>query len=184
MLITFVCTGNICRSPMAEGLFRREAELRGAKVEVRSAGTWGNDGWEASGPAVTVLAEMEIDLAAHRARTLTAADLGDSDLVVVMTAVHQEDARALAEDAANKVRLLREFADIEAEAVAGEGPEERLASLLARTRPPYRREMEVGDPYGLPIQVYRRTAEDIAALVRHLADLLFGPNHGAANADP
>lgn len=111
--VCFVCTGNICRSPIAESVFRAhvaEAGLDGL-VEVDSAGT---GGWfEGDGPdprTVTVLeaAGYEQD---HRARQFRASWFDRLDLVIALDAGHLRDLRALAptsEDAA-KIRLLRSY---------------------------------------------------------------------------
>ncbi|MEU3792149.1 low molecular weight protein-tyrosine-phosphatase [Streptomyces fructofermentans] len=111
--VCFVCTGNICRSPMAESVFRArvvEAGLDGA-VEVDSAGT---DGWHEGDGAdprtVSVLEEHGYD-GGHTARRFRAEWFARLDLVVALDAGHQRALRRLAptpEDAA-KVRLLRSY---------------------------------------------------------------------------
>ena len=69
--ILLVCTGNICRSPMAEIVMRREFEQRDGNVEVVSAGTGAWDGASASEGAYLVALENGLDLSNHRARLLT-----------------------------------------------------------------------------------------------------------------
>lgn len=111
--VCFVCTGNICRSPMAEAVFRArvaEAGLTGL-VAVDSAGT---DGWhegEGADPrTVAVLAEHGYDLD-HRARQFQASWFSRLDLVVALDAGHLRALRRLAptrQDAA-KVRMLRSY---------------------------------------------------------------------------
>ncbi|MFD9725610.1 low molecular weight protein-tyrosine-phosphatase [Streptomyces sp. NPDC059072] len=111
--VCFVCTGNICRSPMAESVFRSHVADAGldALVEVDSAGT---GGWHEGDPAdprtISVLeaAGYEQD---HRARQFRSSWFAGLDLVVALDAGHLRDLRALAptpRDAA-KVRLLRSF---------------------------------------------------------------------------
>jgi protein-tyrosine phosphatase len=80
--ILVVCIGNICRSPMAEGLFRQA--LPG--VETRSAGLAAMVGHGADPNAVRVMADAGIDISAHRARMLTDAIARDADLILVMDA--------------------------------------------------------------------------------------------------
>src|SRR5689334_4300618 len=113
MRILFVCMGNICRSPTAEGVMRhllREAGLEDA-VEIDSAGT---GGWHAGDPpdarATEAAARRGIALEGG-ARQVRAADFDDFDLIVAMDRENLGDLLALApdEDAAEKVRLLREF---------------------------------------------------------------------------
>ncbi|MET9465347.1 low molecular weight protein-tyrosine-phosphatase [Streptomyces sp. NPDC006544] len=111
--VCFVCTGNICRSPMAEAVFRShvaDAGLAGL-IEVDSAGTGGwheGDGADPRTVAVLTSAGYEQD---HRARQFRASWFAGLDLVIALDAGHLRDLRALAttpEDAA-KVRLLRDY---------------------------------------------------------------------------
>lgn len=114
--ICFVCTGNICRSPIAEVVMRRlvdEAGLAGA-VQVDSAGTgsW-HVGDGADQRAVAVLATGGYDGWAHRAQVFERARFADRDLVVALDRGHLSELRSLARTAADrdKVRLLRSFDD-------------------------------------------------------------------------
>ncbi|MEU9026103.1 low molecular weight protein-tyrosine-phosphatase [Streptomyces sp. NPDC048383] len=111
--VCFVCTGNICRSPMAESVFRAhvvEAGLEGL-VEVDSAGTGGwheGDGADPRTVAVLEAAGYEQD---HRARQFRASWFDRRDLVIALDAGHLKDLRTLAPNpgAAAKVRLLRSY---------------------------------------------------------------------------
>jgi protein-tyrosine-phosphatase len=69
--VLFVCAGNICRSPFAEGLARRLAAERGLDVEFASAGEIAFDGDRCPADAVAVAKEYGVDLSSHRARRLT-----------------------------------------------------------------------------------------------------------------
>ena len=83
--IIFVCTGNICRSPMAQGFARREAEERRLSVEIASAGTNALDGSPASRNSLQACAEREIDISDHRAAQVDPAADSDDTLYVCMT---------------------------------------------------------------------------------------------------
>lgn len=83
--IVFVCTGNTCRSPMAQGLFQKMLAERGAAgIEVLSAGIAAVDGQPATPQAVEVMAEVGIDIGGHRSRAF-GRDLSDADRIVTMT---------------------------------------------------------------------------------------------------
>jgi protein-tyrosine phosphatase len=111
MRILFVCMGNICRSPTAEGVMRRLLEDQGLDIEVDSAGT---GGWHAGEPP-----DERATLAARRrgvtlegaARQVRPDDFRRFDLVIALDRSNLREllARAPDEDAAERVRLLREF---------------------------------------------------------------------------
>lgn len=136
-LIMFVCTGNICRSPMAEYMFRRRAEHR-LGWHSCSAGTMAVYGLPASPPAVAVLADEGIDLTPHHSRPLTPELVDAARLVVVMAALHGDQLRGRFPDAAGKLFLIRHFDP------DGGG-------------------RDVDDPIGLPVARYRQVRDEIDA---------------------
>ena len=91
MNVLFVCTGNTCRSPMAEVLARAQGRTRGmADLTCASAGTLAFSGRPASGPGVAVAAARGLDLAAHRSRELSLEAIEWADVIVGMEAAHAE----------------------------------------------------------------------------------------------
>jgi len=117
----FVCTGNTCRSPMAEAMFRKylaqklDCELDQVKAMgymICSAGTMGVAGLPASSEAVAVCASMGIDISGHKSRGLSKRLVEQSDLVFVMSQVHRERVLALCPDAADRCILLDEAGDV------------------------------------------------------------------------
>jgi protein-tyrosine phosphatase len=133
MNILVVCTGNICRSPMAEGLLRAMLnDSRRADIRVCSAGTHGLDGEPAAAFAVEAAAELGVDISMHRARSLDPEMVGRADLILVMEPFHQElVARALSAGERDRLRLLADF----------EAP---------------RQSDTIDDPYHQPLDVYRK----------------------------
>ncbi|WP_433339220.1 low molecular weight protein-tyrosine-phosphatase [Spirillospora sp. CA-294931] len=109
--MTFVCTGNICRSPIAEQVFRHHVEEEGLDVEVDSSGT---DGWHAGDPAdsrsVAALRRAGYRTS-HSARRFEREWFARYDLIVALDDGHRRALRTLAPDAEErgKIRLLREF---------------------------------------------------------------------------
>jgi protein-tyrosine-phosphatase len=136
--ILFVCTGNICRSPIAAALFRARAERMGDVVHVESAGTWGVDGQPAAALASDVLAERGISLDGHIARTVTREMLGQADLVIVMTRSHRDALIAEFPSERLKIRLMSELNGIE---------------------------YDIADPYGRPREAYEMCAYDLEQLL-------------------
>ena len=112
MRILFVCLGNICRSPMAEGVFRAEAARRGLDVEIDSAGT---SDWHVGEPpdprAREAAAGIGIDISALRGRQATRRDMQTHDLILAMDRENLDHLKRLAgPEHAHKVRLFLDFA--------------------------------------------------------------------------
>ena len=109
--ILFVCLGNICRSPTAEGVVRRKAHGRGLTVELDSAGTgdW-HVGSPPYGPMQDAARAAGYDLSALRARQVRAADFHEFDLIVAMDGQNLADLRAMAPAGGARVALFTDFA--------------------------------------------------------------------------
>ena len=146
--VLFVCTGNVCRSPMAEGLFRRAVDGR-AEFRVASAGLGAADGQPPSPFAVQALAELGIDISSLRSRLLTAEMVRGADYIFGMTHNHVETLMTLYPHAAEKTFLLREF-------------DETLDTF----------EKDIGDPIGGSYEVYEHCRDQIEQGIASLMGFL------------
>jgi protein-tyrosine-phosphatase len=138
--VLFVCTANICRSPVAEVLFRewlRRTEVPGAWL-VGSAGTWAVGGHAASIYSQQMAAQRGLSLTQHRSRSVDGAMLAAADVVLCMASSHREALHIEFPQHAGRIHLWT--------ALAGPG-------------------YDVADPYGGPLAGYVEMAEEMDGLV-------------------
>lgn len=179
MRILVVCTGNICRSPMAEALLRADAAAAGLDVQVASVGMRAVTG-PADPQAKRVMAARGIDIGGHRARQFQRVDATAADLVVAMERAHVIEIVAEAATALGHTFTLPElvrlgsvvgpvrgatFADWLASVAAQRSPSAMLRGVPAD---------EVDDPYGRGRRAFNRCADQLDGLCAAAIDLLAG----------
>ena len=151
--VLFVCTGNICRSPMAQGLFAHLTRGR-RDIEVGSAGIGAAGGQLPSPYAVEVMAELGIDIRHIRSKPLMADMVRKADFIFVMTYGHLDSMLLLFPSAAEKTFLLREF-------------DTDLPVM----------EREVSDPIGQSRHIYSECRDQIRESLPRLLDLVLRSTH-------
>src|SRR4051812_16481649 len=185
--ILFVCTGNICRSPMAERLMHGGLQNRLGddihRVAVESAGTWGHEGAPMEVYAAHALHELGGDPAGFVARELTEQMVVGADLILAATREHRTAAVVLQPRATQRTFTIREFARLAAQVDPGVLPDGDLvargralvrASAGRRGRVPMLdpRDDDLADPYGAPADAFRQCAWLLADSLRTPLDLL------------
>src|SRR5271167_4332820 len=106
--VLFVCTGNVCRSPMAEALFRRATSGRG-EFRAQSAGLGAMNDQPPTPHSVQAMRELGMDISTHRSRALTAELVQQAGYILGMTHSHVDTIVLLYPQAADKTFLLCEF---------------------------------------------------------------------------
>lgn len=188
--VLFVCTGNTCRSPLAEGMFSLTARTRGLAAEARSAGIAAVNGIPISKHTETILKEKGTQASAKGSQALTAEHVDWADLILTMTMGHKKSILQQYPAAVDKTYTLKEFAgsgDAETDAAVqqreklmselqikmalneaiAESEKERLIEL-ERKLPDY----DIVDPFGGSLASYRRCAGEIEAAVGRTIDKL------------
>jgi len=108
--VLFVCTGNTCRSPTAEGILKKMLKEKGiGNFEVGSAGTHGLKNAPASLFAIEVAKSRKVNLSGHRSRELTAEMICEADLILAMSQEHLYFVKRIDQEAEGKAYLLKSF---------------------------------------------------------------------------
>ncbi len=142
-LIIVVCTGNICRSPMAAALLAHALKAEAAPLsefKVISAGVAARDGDSASTNSVTALKKVGLDIADHQSQPLTPEMVAEASAIFVMTESHRAVINAVIDPTPKNVYLIREFMPREAD-------------------------KQIADPYGGPLPLYEECRDEIVEAI-------------------
>jgi protein-tyrosine phosphatase len=192
--VLLVCTGNICRSPMASGFLTallRDHGVEGVRVE--SCGVSGWEGSPATPEAVEAMRERGLDISRHVARKMTRGIIESADLIVGMASEHRDAVIRTARPAAERTFTLKELVHL----LDSAGPLPRESSSEARLRSAAVRanavrdaypdrdlaDEDVADPLGLGLESFRAVAWEIGGLCEGLVDTVFGAAYSPMRQD-
>ena len=142
MKIMFICTGNICRSAMAQWLLKQKLDNKEIKnVEVYSCGVYAQDGdiptWEAKR---VMMDEYSIDMSKHRATNIVNSNIKEMDLILCATSRHKRDVLRIYPELEGKVFTMKEYVGYDRE---------------------YHDKIDIKDPWGYDIETYRSCIAEI-----------------------
>jgi protein-tyrosine phosphatase len=164
--ILVVCSGNICRSPLAEQLLRARLASAPEPFRLLSAGTIAEEGAAMTDEAAALSAQYGGDPQGHRSRPLSATQIQSADLVLTATRAHRAAVVSLVPRASRITFTLKEFAAL----VESLSPEERAAlpdaaavveAAAAQRGLAQHQDDDIEDPYRRPLDVYERVARAV-----------------------
>ncbi|KFI66193.1 protein-tyrosine-phosphatase [Bifidobacterium cuniculi] len=187
MKVLFVCTGNICRSPMGELMF--PLFFHDDSIVTDSAGTQGLDGAPIDPSSNRLMAAAGIDASKFRSKRLTPHLADSSDLILCFTAHQQRKIAALAPRAARRTFTLKDFANLCAFCadhglIQGDTVLERANSVIAQAsmvRPHVPHTSDISDPYRKDFPAFRTAYEEIGQSIAIIAQSLELPRGAHAN---
>ena len=157
MKIMFICTGNICRSAMAEWLLKKKLEDKKIEnIEVYSGGVYAQDGdistWEAKR---VMMDEYSIDMSKHRATNIVNSKIKEMDLILCATSRHKRDVLRIYPELEGKVFTMKEYVGYDRE---------------------YHDKIDIKDPWGYDIETYRSCVAEIDECLELLLEKIISNN--------
>ena len=148
MNILFLCTGNTCRSAMADGLARKIVEEKNMDIKIYSAGIYAMKGEHASYNSVAVMKEYDTDIVTHTATPIEDINIEDMDLILCATDKHKRQILNTYSCAQGKTYTMKEYAGVDQNGT----------------------DLDIKDPWGNDFNTYRMCAAEISYCVDKIMD--------------
>ena len=139
MRIMFICTGNICRSAMAEGMMKKLIEEKNIDAQIFSCGIYAETGDYATYNAIEAVKDYEVDISSHRATNIRDSKIKEMDLILCATVSHKQSVLYLYPELTWKIYTMKEHAGIDKDG----------------------QDLDIKDPWGYDLDVYHHCALEI-----------------------
>jgi len=144
--IMFVCTGNICRSAMADKMLAKRVEEENLNIEVYSSGTFAENGDYPTVEAIEAMEEYGVDLKQHRATNIRRSNIEEMDLILCATTTHKNMVLQLYPNLVGQVYTMKEYVGDTQNGI------------------------DISDPWGYDLAVYRKCAAEIEKIIKKIVD--------------
>ena len=150
MKIMFICTGNICRSAMAEGMMRKLIKEKNIDAEVYSCGIYAETGNDPTYNAQEAASEYGADISNHRATNIRDSKIEEMDIILCATISHKQSVLYLHPEVEGKVFTMKEYAKLDKNG----------------------QDMDIKDPWGYDEFVYRKCASEIEECLKKIVEII------------
>ncbi len=148
MKIMFICTGNTCRSAMADGLAKKIVKEKNLDIEVCSAGIFAQTGEHASYNSIAIMKEYDVDIALHKATSVDESNIKEMDLILCATKTHKAELQVRYNDLKDKIFTMKEYAGLDNDGT----------------------DMDIKDPWGYNLNTFRTCAAEISICVEKIIE--------------
>ncbi len=144
--IMFICTGNICRSAMADGLMKKLVKEQNKDIESYSCGIFAENGDMPTFNAIEAIKEYGVDLKNHRATNIRNSKIKDMDIILCATVSHKNNVKAMYPELRDKIFTIKEYAEFD------------------------ENNLDIPDPWGYDIETYRFCASTISKCLKKIIE--------------